>query len=416
MSLILRYRFDDTDLTIDSSSSGIPLVNTGGVVSSVDATFGNVASFDASNDSFFTSNTSLTQIQGASPRTISFWVNRNTKNNFNIVYSYGNTGSLGGGIRAAFHSSGVLGIAYGMVELLLNSTFNVGTWYNIAEVYDGTTLSYFVDGVLDNSVNVTMNSTTDPISIGQDVVGVVSNSFIYTGFLSDFRVYDSALTSTDLLDITNAGPNPSGLNTTMFTHVADITWDEVSGASSYTVTSTENAGQEITHGDTTNTYLEIFNLNPDSSYEFKVYSDLDMVTPAYTETDVALSLNSTNVDSLMVRLQNDLTILSNTSSDEIEPFLGSVLTTGEIVNTSLGKTVFVSDAGTVNIDETEERFLMPFDQGSGTGQSISVVLPDTTINTIGYDQNTNQITSGATNYSIGSTFVLGNQKITVKEI
>ena len=202
----------------------------------------------------------------------------------------------------------------------------------------------------------------------------------------------------------------------MFTHVADITWDEVSGASSYTVTSTENAGQEITHGDTTNTHLEIFNLNPDSSYEFKVYSDLDMVTPAYTETDVALSLNSTNVDSLMVRLQNDLTILSNTSSDEIEPFLGSVLTTGEIVNTSLGKTVFVSDAGTVNIDETEERFLMPFDQGSGTGQSISVVLPDTTINTIGYDQNTNQITSGATNYSIGSTFVLGNQKITVKEI
>ena len=37
MSLVLQYKFDQADLTIDSSTSNISLVNAGGVVSSVDA-------------------------------------------------------------------------------------------------------------------------------------------------------------------------------------------------------------------------------------------------------------------------------------------------------------------------------------------------------------------------------------------
>jgi len=92
---------------------------------------------------------------------------------------------------------------------------------------------------------------------------------------------------------------------------------------------------------------------------------------------------------------------------EIEPFFNSVLTTGEVVNTSIGSTVFVENSGTVTIDEPEEVFLTSFEETLGTGQNITVVLPDTSNSVIGYDESVNEVTSASTNYPVGSHFVLG---------
>lgn len=419
MSLVLNYKFDQADLTIDSSTSGIPLVNAGGVVSSVDATYGNVASFDGSSNSYFSSGTSLASMQGASSRTICMWINRNAKGTFGIMYAYGNPSAAGGGVRAAINGSGLLQTAYTTgTNLNAVNTLTVGTWYHVAEVYDGTTISTYFNGVFESSANITNNSTSDPISIGQDLVDVVSNSFIYSGYMSDFRVYDDALTATDLLNLTNEGPNAptTSIDITMYTHVADLTWDAVSGASSYTVASIENSGSEVTHGTTTNLVYEIFHLTPGSSYEFRVYSDIDLVTPAYVETDTALVLNTSNIDALLIRLGNDLTLLKEASSDTIEPFLGSVLSTGEIVSTSIGQAVFVGNTGSVTVDEPKETFITSFDQSLGSGQSISVVLPDTSTSTIGYDETTNEVVSASTNYSVDSHFIVGGRKVTVKEV
>lgn len=419
MSLVLQYKFDQADLTIDSSTSGIPLVNAGGVVSSVDATYGNVASFDGSSNSYLSSGTSLSTLQGSSSRTISYWLNRNAKGTFSIPYAYGNPGISGGGIRSAFNASGVLALAYNSGQQLdSNTSFSVGTWYHVAEVYDGTTLSFYIDGVFDTSATVSMNSSTNPLSIGQDLVHVVNSGFIYTGYMSDFRVYDDALLAADLLTITTNGPNASLLNldTTMYTHVADLTWDAVPGATSYTVSSNENSGGEVTLGTSSGTTYEVFNLTPGGSYEFRVYTDLDIVTPAYAETETSLALNTTNVGSLMTRLNNDLTLLTGSASDEVEPFLRSILTTGDIVNTSIGDVVFVANTESLSLDEPEEKMMTPFEEASGSGQSISVVLPDTSINTVGYDQTTNEVVSGSTNYPVGTYFILGNRKVTVKEI
>lgn len=419
MSLVLQYKFDQADLTIDSSTSNISLVNAGGVVSSVDATYGNVASFDGSSNSYLSSGTSLSTLQGTSSRTICYWVNRNTKGNFSIPYAYGNPGNSGGGIRAALNTSGVLALAYNTAQQLDgNTSFTAGTWYHVAEVYDGTTLACYIDGVLDASTPVSMNSSTEPLSIGQDLVHVVNSGFIFTGYISDFRVYDDALLAADLLIITTNGPNASllNLNTTMYTHVADLSWDVVPGATSYIVSSNENSGGEVTLGVTSGTTYEVFNLTPGASYEFRVYTDLDTVTPAYTETETALALDITNVGSLMTRLNNDLTFLTGAGSDEIEPFLRSILTTGDIVNTSIGDVVFVANTESLSLDEPEEKLMTPFEEASGSGQSISVVLPDTSINTVGYDQTTNEVVSGSTNYPVGTYFILGNRKVTVKEI
>lgn len=295
MSLVLNYKFDQIDLTIDSSTSNIPLVNAGGVVSSVDATYGNVASFDGSATAYFSSGTSLTQLQGSSSRTISYWVNRNAKVTFSIPYAYGdpNRSGTSQGIRTAFTAAGVFSVAYFTGTLINASTvFSVGTWYHVAETDDGTTLYMYVNGVLENSASVTINGSTDPISIGRDLVGVTDTSFIFTGFMADFRVYDDALSSANLLALIADGPNAPTLDVTMYTHLADLVWGEVSGASTYNVTFIEDSSPETALTTTSGTSFEALDLTSGSLYTFNVYTDLDLVTPEFTISANQCSIRS----------------------------------------------------------------------------------------------------------------------------
>lgn len=416
MTLVLQYKFDQTDLTVDSSSSGIDLVNAGGVVSAIDPTYGNVASFDASSNSYFTSGTSVSALQGSSPRTISYWMNRNAKGNFGITYTYGNTSTTGGGIRAAIGSNGVLAPAYGVgVSANTSTTLAAGTWYHLSEVYDGTDLTFYVNGVLDGSLTIAMNSTSDPLSLGRDVVHITSTNFIYTGYMSDFRVYDDSLTPAELLEIVSLGPNAS-LSVTMYTHLADLSWDVIPGATTYTITSNKNSEGEINVVDTSDTVFEVLDITPGASYEFRVYTDLDLVIPRYTTIEVAPIIETTSVETLMVRLQNDLTILSEDNSNSIEPFLRNFLTTNEIVKTSLGNTVFVANSDSIIIDKPEKKLLTPFDESAGSGQNVSVILPDTSISIVDYDDTTNEVISESISYPVGTYFVLGSLKVTVKEV
>lgn len=70
-------------------------------------------------------------------------------------------------------------------------------------------------------------------------------SYTFTRFMSDFRVYDNSLASADILQLFNEGPNPPPvLTVTMYTHVAYLEWEDVSGASTYRVTSTEDTFDE----------------------------------------------------------------------------------------------------------------------------------------------------------------------------
>lgn len=77
MSLVLRYKFDEitASLTTDSSGNGNDLVNVGGVVSGVDATYGNVAEFNGTS-SYFTLPNAPSEIAGSNPWTICLWMNK----------------------------------------------------------------------------------------------------------------------------------------------------------------------------------------------------------------------------------------------------------------------------------------------------------------------------------------------------
>ena len=87
----------------------------------------------------------------------------------------------------------------GKFPVTSQATFATGKWYHVAAVYNGSTISVFVDGVLDNytdaqsgGIDLT-NSWSDGFLIGRSAGGRYLN-----GYVSEARVWTKALTATEL--------------------------------------------------------------------------------------------------------------------------------------------------------------------------------------------------------------------------
>lgn len=415
MSLVLRYQFNETTATLNTDSSGNSntLVNAGGVVSATDATYGSVASFDGEDSSYFTLGPAVPiEMQGSSPRTFSFWMNRDA--NAGTLFEYGN---LFDRFRIIASKAGTYVVFVGANGSGQNYIFSVnhttGVWNHSVITYEGDTLSVYINGVELDTVTVpVLDTSSDALYVG------VANSLgtRFEGSLSDFRVYDAVLSAPEISDLYSNGPNPPPLSVTMYTHVADLSWSPVTGANSYTVTLSRDSGPVVTIATTSELSRSVYNLIPGSSYEFNLYTDLDNVTPVDTSTASTLPVDSANVDSLMVRLGNDLTLIDSTSIDDISQFIRLVLSTDEVVHTNLGEALFVENSGTITLSDKNGSVLTPFDVTAGSGQSTSIVLPDGSTNLVSFDETTDEISYSSLNYSVGQQFVMGGLKVSVKEL
>lgn len=416
MSLLLHYRLDEATgaLGTDSSGNGFDIVNQGGVVSINDATYGNVAYFDATATSYLLLDTPPTETLGAATRTFSYWVKRYT-GNLEIIHAQGATDRTGD-YRIQVSGANQLQIVNNQQTLIVTEDLTAGTWYHIAQTYDGTTQNIYIDGALVGSQVKALNTSAGSFSIGGDTTYIPA--FMIRADIADFRVYDDALSPVSISEMYTLGPNPPDpeLVVTPYTHAADLSWDAVEGASTYRITFTQDAGTEKTITTTSALTFQVLNLRPNSSYEFKIYSNLDNVNALYSTTESTPVVDSVNIDSLLEYLENDLLLLNSTTLSEVQPFLLSSLTSGDTVQTSVGKVKFVPNAGTVPVTNNGEKLLTSFDTGGGGGQSISIVLPDATTSTISYDESSNEIVSGGINYGVGEQFALGSLKVNVKEI
>jgi hypothetical protein len=71
-------------------------------------------------------------------------------------------------------------------------TFSVGQWYHLACAYDGTTLKFYVDGVLKGSAPIgPAAANTDPLHIG----------VFYDGAVDEAMLFKRALTATEIQDL-----------------------------------------------------------------------------------------------------------------------------------------------------------------------------------------------------------------------
>ena len=428
MSISRWYKFteDTPNLGTDSSTNLKDLTNVG-VTSVTDATYGKVAYFDGS--SYFTlplADIPVNMTAGNS-RAMSFWVKPDASSGDAGLITYGNeVGTNAVGRRYALNyasSTNAVAILYHNIlpSETATNTITEDSWNHVTAVFSdgGNSSQIYINGTLSVSTVKSVNTAASyPLYIG--FYGENSINYL-TGCMTDMRFYDDLLDSTAILALYNDGPEvAASLGAVMYTHVADLTWDAVSGASTYRITSDENSSGEVDVDDTiTGTSITVPNLVPGTSYEFKLYSDLDPLVSALNTTDSTPAVDATSVQSLLTRFSNNLVELSSISTNalnDIDSSLRDVLSTGEVLETSIGETVFVADTDTLIIPSIGVSVLTPFDELAGSSQQATVTLSDSSTNVVTYDETTNEIISNGENVPVGSYTVIGGYKVSVKEI
>ena len=420
MSLLIQYRFNEESVSIGTDSVGsLDMINTG--VTTISETFEsisiNAAHFDGSSHLNLPSASLPASMTGSSSRTFSCWVKPTDATSNNTIHYNGTNGAVFQRYRGGIRNDETIRMDFNNAANTTTTSLTPNTWHHYSSTYDGSTSIIYIDGVSASSISVGLNtSTSDDLFIGQANPGEYLN-----GSLSDFRFYDGALDATAVSDIYAAGPLDVNLfSVTMYTNVADISWGAVSGATTYTLTEKKDAEDDVVIADAiSETNFTSYNLNPGSSYEYNLFTDLDLVTPESTIIDTAPSVNTTSVNDLLTRLSNDLSILNSNSIDDIELELRNILDTGDEVvlrnSTGTQNSVFVQQADTLELVPGKS-ILTPFDSSLSSG-SITVTTADLDSTAITYDETLNELTfDGATTLGVGDYTTLGKYKVTVKEI
>lgn len=421
---VVRYTLNDLaslGTNLESSSYNSTATNVSIVT---DATYGDVAEF-VSTGEILMDTAGPPCLVGAASRSTSIWVSVDELINFNSAIVYGNSSGSGvtiniklsdDQVRLDSSTSGLLSRALGTI------TLNAGDWYHVGFTYDGATAKMFVNGVLGDTDTVTMNTLADLHSLGA-TYGVGTG---FQGRMCDYRIYDSALTDAEIASIHTTGPVLAvTLDVTMYTHIAQLSWADVSGASSYEIRMVEDGGdEEVVGTNLTNTELIVYDLLTGSTYDFTLYSNLD---PNVVASNMGISppvLDATTSDNTLTFLGNDLTLVDESTVAGLQPFLGSFLLTEEQITSRVeyrgilnkkSSISFVKDSETISI-VTNSTVLTPFVFGGSSGQSVNLELSDTTSTPVTYDESTGSITVNSVVYPPGSRFVLDGKSVKVAEI
>jgi|CXWL01.1.fsa_nt_gi hypothetical protein len=155
---------------------------------------------------------------GNSARTVELWFRAPATPGESGLFQYGSaaTGQMFGLITSG-NAPGRLYFYGHSADLASATAIQPNTWYHGAVTYDGTTVNVFVNGILENSAPIALNTAlnTNGITIGHRAGG----SF-WTGQLDEPTIYDRALSAAEILAIYNAGsagkcsectPSPNGI-------------------------------------------------------------------------------------------------------------------------------------------------------------------------------------------------------------
>ena len=410
---ILWYKLseDTVDLGTDSSAN-LTDMNNSGVVSINDATYGPVADFSAGTLTLPSANVP-SALTGGSSRSYSFWVESAVSGDVKLV-DIGTRVNVADDWNIIVFGTGIRVTFFNIPAVDSSPTVLVaGQWYHVVVTFEdvGNIIKIYIDGSEELSATKGVATSSTDLEFGQFDAGFQDMRLL------DMRIYDVAIDATEVSNLFGSGPEQAvtvSIEATMFTHLADLTWTSIGGATSYTITQTEDAGSEETIvSETTDLSFTSLNLNPGSSYVFNLYTDLDLVTPATSITESALAVDTTNVTALAVRLSNDFSILSESSYDEVDSQLRNFLMTGDEVTLSSGNAIFVEDSDTIVHSDTD--ILTPFESTAGSGQTITVTVGGESA-VLTYNESLNEVTYDGTAYGIGESFAVGTSKVTISEI
>ncbi|MBI3231684.1 MAG: fibronectin type III domain-containing protein [Candidatus Doudnabacteria bacterium] len=202
------WKLDDASGTTTADSSGNG--NNGSLTNGPVWTTGKVnggLSFDGVDDYVLIPNSP--SLSPTTAITLTAWVNiSNTNTTKMIVAKYDSTGAsyflrVGGSrVRFNVNAGGTLSGPPDSATLL-----SPNTWYHIVGTYDGTQAKLYINGLLNTSIakSGAINVTSLPVNIGRHG----SNLMFMQGLIDEVRVYDRALSQSEVTALYNFSGTPS---------------------------------------------------------------------------------------------------------------------------------------------------------------------------------------------------------------
>jgi Concanavalin A-like lectin/glucanases superfamily len=232
---------------------------------------------------------------GASPRSISCWININESGNSGIV-SYGTNSStnlfsisVAGGTSVRLYT--------GYVDIItMAGAVSQGAWYHLVATYDGTTTKLYVNAGTPGTSTATINTTAgQTINIGFDpLYGYLQ------GLIDDVAIWNRALTASEVTALYNSGAGTEIMSGSLAAGLIHQ-WHLNASAINSIVSSTTNTDTAVTY--TTGKFTDaILSLEPASA----LYPGI--VTAADQAFSGSKTFNSTivlNVNGLIVQSGTD---------------------------------------------------------------------------------------------------------------
>jgi hypothetical protein len=198
--LVARWRLDEGSGYIANDSG--PYGQHGVLVNSptwTTGTLGGALNFDGSNDQVTVNDSATLRISG--DLTIAFWTKKNSEATLisrligkgnTSVRNYGIWEEAGTSKRLLFQQLDAGGNG---INLWTTNTLTTGTWYHVAAVVQGNNAYFYINGAVDNSGtrNASAPATTDPLTFGY-----AGWNDYYPGVLDDIRIYNRALSATEI--------------------------------------------------------------------------------------------------------------------------------------------------------------------------------------------------------------------------
>ncbi|MEM1324795.1 MAG: LamG-like jellyroll fold domain-containing protein [Bacteroidota bacterium] len=154
----------------------------------------NVLSFSNASPQDYIVSSATGLPQGNAARTIECWVKTNQTTIGNII-SWGSN-SPGRRNSMAVRDGKLAYIGQGLDRKAV-TTINDNTWRHIAITYDGSTMLFYVDGVLDDTWSVSnVNTDGQNLFIGKNVLN--RNDEYYNGLLDEVRIWDNVRTAAQI--------------------------------------------------------------------------------------------------------------------------------------------------------------------------------------------------------------------------